>query len=299
MSSRMTVALVAILLFVLIAPQSLYVVSERQRGVQLRFGQIVKDNLDPGLHFKVPFIDRVRLFDGRLKALDLPQSRFLTQEQKAVIVDAYIKWQIDNVQRFYRATSGDAFRVNQLLTQRADSRLRNQFGSLTLNEVVSGRRDEMLHQITSALNQVALTELGVSVRDVRVKKIDLPTDVSGSVFDRMSSEREKEAQEYRSKGKELGKAIRAAAERERRVVLAEAYRKAETLRGEGDAKAAAIYAEAYQKNPEFYRFYRSMQAYRASFSDQSDMLVLKPDSPFFRYLNKADGGKNSGATAGK
>ena len=289
MNSKTMSAVIVIGLAILILANSLFIVSERERGVQLRFGQIVEADLGPGLHVKIPFVDRVRIFDGRLQALDVPQARFLTQEQKAVVVDAYIKWQITDVQKFYVATNGDLYRVNQLLTQRADSRLRNQFGSLTLNEVVSGRRDEMLQQITASLNTVAYDELGVAVRDVRVKKIDLPSDVSGSVFDRMSSEREKEAQEYRSKGKEMGKAIRASADRERRVILAEAYRKAETLRGDGDAESAAIYAKAYQKDAEFYSFYRSLQAYRESFSSPSDVLLLEPDSDFFKYLNKTNG----------
>ncbi|MCL6271980.1 protease modulator HflC [Sansalvadorimonas sp. 2012CJ34-2] len=289
MSSKAMSVVIALGLIILLAANSLFIVSERERGVQLRFGQIVKADLKPGLHVKIPFVDRVRIFDGRLQALDVPQARFLTQEQKAVVVDAYIKWQIMDVQKFYKATNGDLFRVNQLLSQRADSRLRNQFGSLTLNEVVSGRRDEMLQEITTSLNSVAYDELGVAVRDVRVKKIDLPSDVSGSVFDRMSSEREKEAQEYRSKGKEMGKAIRASADRERRVILAEAYRKAETLRGDGDAEAAAIYAKAYQQDAEFYSFYRSLRAYRESFNSPSDVLLLEPDSDFFKYLNKVSG----------
>ncbi len=273
--------------------QSLYIVNERERAVLLRFGEIVAPDIAPGLHVKAPFIDKVRIFDGRLQALEVPQARFLTLEQKAVIVDAYIKWQIKDVQRFYKATNGDLFRVKQLLTARADSRLRNSFGGLTLNEVVSGRREEMMQSITDNLNMVALDELGVVVRDVRVKKIDLPEDVSDSVFRRMASEREKEAQEYRSKGKEMGKAIRANADRERRVVLAEAYRKAEIMRGEGDAESAAIYAEAYEKDPEFYSFYRSLQAYKSSFNSRSDVLLLEPSSDFFKYLKKSTGASST------
>lgn len=287
--------LAVLVLFVLSA--SLYIVTERERAVELRFGQISDANVQPGLHFHVPFVDKVKIFDGRLQALDVPQARFLTLEQKAVVVDAYIKWQIQDVEKFYKATSGDPFRVKQLMTQRVDSRLRNSFGSLTLSEVVSGRREEMMKKITSNLNTVALAELGVAVRDVRVKKIDLPEDVSDSVFQRMASEREKEAREYRSKGKEAGKAIRANADRERRVILAEAYRKAETLRGEGDAQAASIYAAAYGKNAEFYSFYRSLQAYRSAFRTRSDILLLKPDSAFFKYLEKPAPSATSGQAA--
>ena len=289
MSSRMMSIVIALGLAVVVLSQSLFIVNERERGVLLRFGQIVEPDLAPGLHVKIPFIDKKRIFDGRLQRLDVPQARFLTLEQKAVVVDAYIKWQIKDVQKFYKATNGDLRRVNLLLTPRADSRLRNSFGGLTLNEVVSGRRDEMMEQITKSLNSVAYNELGVVVRDARVKKIDLPEDVSDSVFRRMASEREKEAQEYRSKGKELGKAIRAGAERERRVILAEAYRKAEATRGEGDAESAGIYAAAYTKDASFYSFYRSLQAYRDSFNSSSDVLLLEPDNDFFKYLNKSGG----------
>lgn len=289
MSSKALSALIAIGLGALVLTKSLYMVTELERGVLLRFGQITDADLKPGLHVKVPFIDEVKIFDGRLQPLDVPQARFLTLEQKALVVDAYIKWQIQDVEKFYKATNGELYRVSQLLTQRADSRLRNSFGGLTLNEVVSGRRDQMMEDITSGLNKVALEELGVSVKDVRVKKIDLPDDVSDSVFQRMASEREKEAQEYRSKGKEMGKAIRANADRERRVVLAEAYRKAEITRGEGDAEAAAIYAKAYEQDSEFYSFYRSLQAYKSSFNSASDVMLLEPDSDFFKYLKKPTG----------
>ncbi|WP_281645807.1 protease modulator HflC [Parendozoicomonas sp. Alg238-R29] len=289
MSSKVMSAVIVLGLVFLVLVNSLYMVTERERGVQLRFGQITHADIKPGLHIKVPFIDNVKIFDGRLQSLDVPQARFLTLEQKAVVVDAYIKWQIQDVEKFYKATNGELYRVSQLLTQRADSRLRNSFGGLTLNEVVSGRRDQMMEDITSNLNSVALKELGVSVKDARVKKIDLPEDVSDSVFQRMASEREKEAQEYRSKGKEMGKAIRANAERERRVILAEAYRKSEILRGEGDAESASIYASAYQKDSEFYSFYRSLQAYRNSFNSASDVMLLEPDSDFFKYLKEPSG----------
>ena len=289
MNSKFTSILIALGVVVLILTQSLFVVNERQRGVLLRFGQIVTADIEPGMHLKIPMVDKTAIFDGRLQALDMPQQRFLTQEQKAVIVDAYIKWKIEDVEKFYKSTNGNLQNLSRILTQRTDSRLRNSFGSLTLNEVVSGRREQMMQEITGDLNAVALEELGVAVKDVRVKKIDLPADVSGSVFDRMSSEREKEAQEYRSKGKEMGKVIQASAERERRVILAEAYRKSEILRGVGDAEAAAIYAKAYSKNPEFYSFHRSLQAYRESFNSPTDVLLLEPDSDFFKFLNKSSG----------
>ena len=223
MSSRALSLVIAIALLVLLGVNSLYVVSERERAVVLRFGQIINPNVEAGLHAKLPFIDKVRAYDSRLQTLDVPSERFLTLEKKAVIVDSYIKWRISDVYSYYRATAGDQLRANSLLAQRAESRMRNKFGGLTLNEVVSGQRDELMADITTSLDSVARTEMGVEVLDVRVKRVDLPPQVSDSVFERMSSEREKEAQEYRSKGKEIAEGIMANADREQRVLMARAY----------------------------------------------------------------------------
>ncbi|OQX36308.1 MAG: protease modulator HflC [Oceanospirillales bacterium LUC14_002_19_P2] len=288
MNSKAMTALILIGVVLLGVLSSVYVVSERERAVLLRFGEIVRPDVKPGLHFKVPFIDKLRVFDGRIQTLDVPQERFFTQEKKAVIVDAYIKWRISDVQEFYRSTSGDAFRANTLLSQRAGSRLREKFGVLTLNEVVSGQRDELMTEITQTLNK-SVERLGMQVLDVRVKKIDLPPQVSDSVFDRMSSERRKEAQEYRSKGSEMAKAIRANADRERQVIIAAAYRDSQKIRGDGDAKAASIYSKAYGEDAEFYSFYRSLKAYRDTFDSSSDILLLEPDSEFFQFMNSATG----------
>ncbi len=285
MSQKAFTGLIIVLVAILLAWGSLFVISERERAVQLRFGQVVRDSIPPGLHVKIPIIDKVRVFDGRLQTLDVPSERFLTLEQKAVIVDSYIKWRIHNVYDFYRATAGDVYRASNLLAQRAESSMRNQFGNLTLNEVVSGQRDEMMTDITTSLNEMAQKELGVSVMDVRIKRIDLPPQVSDSVFERMSSEREKEAQDYRSRGLEAAEGIMANADREKRVVLADAYRQAEMVRGDGDAKAAEVYAAAYQQDPEFYAFYRSLQAYKESFGSSGDILLIEPKGDFFRYFN--------------
>lgn len=289
MSQRSFSGIIATIVLALVAYSMLFVVTERERAVQLRFGQIVRESIEPGLHWKMPFIDKVRVFDGRLQTLDVPSERFLTLEKKAVIVDSYIKWKIDDVYAFYKSTAGDLVRANKLLAQRAESRMRNKFGGLTLNEVVSGQRDELMDDITGSLNKVARKELGVTIVDVRIKRIDLPPQVSDSVFERMSSEREKEAQEYRSKGKEMAEGIMANADREKRVLLADAYKKAEMVRGEGDAKAADIYAQAYRQDPEFYAFYRSLQAYRTSFSENRDILLVEPDGDFFKYFNSMKG----------
>lgn len=289
MSQKAFSGLIVGLVAIILAWGSLFVVSERERAVLLRFGQVVRADIQPGFHVKVPLIDKVRVFDGRLQTLDVPSERFLTLEQKAVIVDSYIKWRIHDVFAFYRATAGDVFRANTLLAQRAESRMRNKFGGLTLNEVVSGQRDELMKDITESLDGVAQQEMGISVVDVRVKKIDLPPQVSDSVYERMSSEREKEAQEYRSKGQEMAEGIRANADRQTRVIMADAYREAEMIRGDGDAKAAEVYAKAYSQDSEFYAFYRSLQAYKQSFSGSGDIMVIEPTGDFFRYFDDQKG----------
>ncbi|MDP0589391.1 MAG: protease modulator HflC [Candidatus Endonucleobacter bathymodioli] len=289
MNQKTFSGLVAITGIALIAYSALFVISAREKAVQLRFGQITREDIAPGLHWKVPFIDQIKVFDGRLQTFDVPSERYLTLEKKAVIVDSFIKWKISDVYAFYKSTAGDLMRANALLAQRAESRMRNKFGGLTLTEVVSGQRDQLMDDITQSLDGVAQTELGVSIVDVRVKRIDLPPQVSDSVYDRMSSEREKEAQEYRAKGKEAAEVIMAGADREKRVLLANSYKKAEIIRGEGDAKAAEIYAKAYLQDSEFYAFSRSLQAYKAAFNDSSDMLLLAPDGDFFKYFNNMKG----------
>lgn len=291
MNNKSIGVLLACVALVFFAYNTIFVISEIERAVHLRFGLVVNESIDPGLHWKIPFIDKIKIFDGRLQSLDVPSERFLTLEKKALIVDSYIKWKIYNVYAFYKSTAGNKAKTNALLAQRAESRMRNKFGSLTLNEVVSGQRDQLMDDITFSLNEVSQTELGISVIDVRVKRIDLPPQVSDSVFERMSSEREKEAQEYRSKGKEMAEGIMANADREKRIILANSYKKAEIIRGEGDAKAADIYARAYSKDSEFYRFNRSLQAYKTSFNNSSDILLLEPDNDFFKYLNSRSGSK--------
>ena len=285
MNNKLFFSILMLFLVVITLSSSVFIVSERQRAVQLRFREITKENIPAGLHFKIPFIDQVKMFEARLQTVRVPSERFLTLEQKAVIVDSYIKWRIHDVGIFYRATAGDSLRANALLVQRAESRMRNKFGGLTLTEVVSGQRDELMKDITESLGEVARTELGVDIIDVRVKRIDLPAQVSDSVFSRMSSEREKEAQEYRAKGREAAEIIRANADKEKRIILAESYKKAEIIRGDGDAKAAEIYANAYKKDPEFYAFTRRLKSYRESFKSANDILVLDPKGDFFEYFS--------------
>ncbi len=287
MSNKSLTALIVGVVLALVLWNSFYIVMETERAVLLRFGRIVEPDVRPGLHMKIPYINSVRKFDARLMTLDSSTSRFLTLEKKALMVDAYAKWRVDDAERFYTATSGMRQIADERLARRLEAALRDQFGKRTLHEAVSGQRDELMASVTASLNRAAQRELGIEVVDVRVKGIDLPREVNRSVFERMSSEREREAREHRAKGRELAEGIRADADRQRRVIVAEAFREAEELRGDGDARAAAIYADAYQQDPEFYKFYRSLQAYRESFSSKDDVLVLDPKSDFFRYLQQS------------
>ena len=281
--------LLALLAFV--AFNALYVIKETERGVLLRFGEVVNPDLQPGLHVKIPFVNNVRKFDGRILTVDSQSERFFTQEQKALIVDSYAKYRIADTARFYTATSGDDARAAGLLAQRINDGLRNQVAIRTIQEVVSGERDLLMETITRELDEVARSELGVEVVDVRVKQIDLPPDVSDSVYRRMNAEREKEATERRSQGSELAEGIRAAADREVTVIRANAYRDAEQIRGEGDAEATRIYAQAFGGDPEFYAFTRSLRAYQDAFRGSGDVLLIEPDSDFFRYLKDSKGGQ--------
>jgi len=287
MSNKSLTVLIVGVVAAIVLWNSFYIVSQTERAVMLRFGRIVEPDVKPGLHMKIPYVNSVRKFDARLMTLDSTTSRFLTLEKKALMVDSYAKWRVDDAERFYTATSGMKQIADERLARRLEAALRDQFGKRTLHESVSGQRDELMGVVTQSLNRAAQQELGIEVVDVRVKGIDLPREVNRSVFERMSSEREREAREHRAKGKELAEGIRADADRQRRVLLAEAFREAEELRGDGDAQAAAIYAAAYGQDSEFYSFHRSLQAYRDSFASKEDVLVLDPKSDFFRYLESA------------
>ena len=289
MSGRSLTMLIIAGLLVLLVSNSLYVIKQTERGVLLQFGEVVNPDLQPGLHIKIPFVNNVRKFDGRLITVDSQPERFFTQEQKALMVDSYAKFKIKDTEKFYTATNGEMARAMGLLAQRINNGLRNQVAIRTIQEVVSGERDQLMQDLTKELTVVAQESLGVEVVDVRVKKIDLPTDVSESVYQRMNAEREKEAREHRSQGQELAEGIRAAADREVTVLQANAYRDAELVRGEGDATATRVYAEAFTQDPEFYAFTRSLQAYQQSFNGGGDMLLIQPDSEFFRYLKNSKG----------
>jgi membrane protease subunit HflC len=285
MSNLLKVAIFFLVVLVGVT-NTLYVISEFERGITLRFGQLIEADIKPGLHVKVPFLDDVRRFDARILTVDAQPASFFTVEKKRLIVDSYAKWKIANVEIYYKATNGVERTAENRLAKRINDGLRNQFGTRTLREVVSGERDLLMNNITQELNSSVRDELGIEIVDIRVKRIDLPQEVSSQVFRRMTAERDKEAQELRSTGKEKAEKIRASADRERTIELANAYRDAEELRGKGDAKAASIYAKAYQQDAEFYSFIRSLNAYKAAFSNKGDIMLVEPDSQFFKYLKQ-------------
>lgn len=266
---------------------SLYTIKETERGVLLRFGEVVEADLRPGLHFKLPMVHEVRRFDGRTQVADAEGTEYLTKESKFLIVDAYVMWRIQDVKKFYTATGGDPRKAELLLLTQVRDGLKNKVSERTVHEVVSGEREKLMRDLTAQAHTLARNEFGIKVVDVRVKRVDFPASATESIYNRMRTEREREAREHRSQGNEQAEKIKAEADRQKQVLLAEAYREAERLRGEGDAQAAAVAARAFGKDPEFYRFYRSLQAYRASFTGKQDVLVLKPDSEFLRYLRSS------------
>ncbi len=290
MSQKFSSVLIALAVAVMLANSSLYVVSETEKAVKLRFGRIVEPDISPGIYVKIPFADDVRKFDARTLTLDAEPQSFLTVEKKRLIVDAYAKWRILDVATYYKATGGDESVAHSRLADRVNDGLRNQFGTRTLHEAVSGQRDQLMIHIVDDLNLTVRESLGVTVVDVRVKRIDLPEEVSEQVFGRMKAEREKEARELRSKGKEAAERIRADADRQETIIAANAYRDSEITRGAGDAEASTVYATAYQQNPEFYAFSRSLIAYRKAFANKGDVMLIDPDSDFFTYM-KDKGGK--------
>ncbi|NBC48931.1 MAG: protease modulator HflC [Gammaproteobacteria bacterium] len=293
---------VAVALLALIVYASTFTVQQYETAIKLRLGEIVQSDYDPGLHLKVPVLNNVLRFDGRIQTMDSRPQRFLTIEKKDVIVDSYTKWRINNAAQFYRSTGGNSARAERLLSERVNTALRDEFGKRTIQEVVSEDRLALMRTLTKEIDTKA-TEFGVEVVDVRVKKIDLPPEVSESVYNRMRAERERVARDLRAKGGEAAERIRADADRQRTVIIADAYREAEETRGQGDGRAAEIYARSYSADSEFYAFYRSLDAYRRSFAESDGMLVLSPDSEFFRYFNSRygmtpDSGEASANAAG-
>lgn len=285
---KIQLLIIVIVLLAALAPQTLYTVNMMEKAVLLQFKKVQRSNYEPGLYFKIPFIEEVKKFDKRTLTLDAEPERFITTEKKFLIVDSFIMWRIEDEEKYFTTTGGDEFAAQRLLAQKVNAGLRDEFGLRTIKEVVSGERREVMNILRDQANRAA-SELGAKVVDVRIKKIDLPDEVSDSVFDRMRSERKRVANDLRSQGAEAAEQIRANADRQRTEILASAYRKAQEVRGEGDATAAETYANAYENNEEFFRLYRSLEAYRKTFQGQGDVMVLEPDSEFFRYFNSPVG----------
>ena len=287
MNQKLGMALVVGVVLLIVVSMSVFVVDTRQKAIVFRFGEIVYLINKPGLYLKVPMIDNVRYFDARLLTIDSAEpERFLTKEKKNVLVDLFVKWQISDVQLYYISVNGDEARAQIRLLQTINDGLRAEFGKRDVHDVVSGEREIIMERMREKANEDAV-KIGVVVRDVRLKRVDLPQEVSESVYGRMRAERTRAANTLRSEGAAESEKIRADADRQREIILAKAYRDAQRLKGEGDAKASAIYARAYEQNPEFYAFYRSLDAYTKSFKNKSDVLVLEPSSEFFNYLKNS------------
>ena len=284
------------LIFVLVV-SSVFVIYEGQRGIVFQFSKIKRDSTtdqmlikEPGLHFKIPFIENVKKLDARIQTLDEAPDRFVTAEKKDLMVDSFVKWRIVDFPTYYLRTSGSVDNARALLKQKVNNGLRTEFGARTIKDIVSGDRDAIMRQALESAES-SREDLGIEVVDVRIKAINLPTEVSNSIYDRMRAERTAVAKEHRSQGQEQAEIIRATIDAKVTVMLAEAQKNAFQIRGEGDALAAKVYADAYQKDAEFYNFYRSLEAYEKSFSSKSDIMVVKPDSDFFHYLK--DGTKDN------
>jgi membrane protease subunit HflC len=291
MSNRLGIALAGALAVMFLASLSLFTVDQRERAIVFQLGEVKEVITTPGLHIKWPFIQNVRYFDARILTLDTPDAeRYITSEKKNLLVDTFVKWKINDARQFY-ISIGDEAQAQTRISQTVNATLREEFGKHTVHEVVSEDRDEIMNIVRERANQDA-KKIGVEIIDVRLKRVDLPQEVSESVYKRMDAERKSVANQLRSEGSAAAERIRAEADKEREVIIANAYKEAQRVKGEGDAKAASAYAQAFGQNAEFYAFYRSLEAYRSSFKNRSDVLVLEPNSEFFKYLKGAGkGGK--------
>jgi len=285
--NRNTILGLVLLLIIVLATQSLVVVKDTEKAILLKLGAFER-LLEPGLNFKVPFLDSVLKFEGRLRTLDTQPDRVLSSESKPLLVDSFVKYKIIDAETFYTSTNGGQDRVAEdTLQRRVRDKLRNAFGERTLQEVVSGDRDGLMLALKNSLGEDS-GELGIEIVDFRVKRIDFERELRATVFERMKTERNRIAEELRAEGREAGEKIRADADKNRTIILANATKESEKIRGEGDAVATSTYASAFNKDPEFYDFTRSLKAYKATFNDQSDILLLDPDSDYFKYLNRSE-----------
>jgi len=293
MNKHLGTLLIVLLVALVVLSASMFTVDQRQNALVFQLGEVVSVKTKPGLYFKLPLVQNVRFFDTRIQTLDsVDPERFITSEKKNVLVDSFIKWRVIDAKQFYVSVGGDETRAQIRLNQAVNDGLRAEFGKRTINDVVSGQRDEVMNLIRTKADQDA-RKIGVQVVDVRIKRVDLPETVSENVYRRMEAERKQVANQLRSTGAAEAETIKADADKQKEVIIAEAYRDAQRIKGEGDAKASAIYAAAYGRNPEFYAFYRSMQAYRESFKSKSDVMVLDPSADFFKYMKnpRAAGGQ--------
>ncbi len=287
MSGRASTILVVLALIVALVSASVFTVDEREYGIKLRFGEILRTDFEPGLHFKIPFVNNVVKYDDRILTRNNPTEEFLTQEKKNLKVDFYVKWRITDPGQYYQAVGGDELIATGRLIEIIKDGIRAEFAKRTVQQVVTADRREIMDDMMVKAGATA-RELGIEVVDVRVKRLDLPDEVSDSVFNRMRQERARIAAQLRAEGAETAERIRSEADRDRTIILAEAYKASEEIRGSGDADAANVYAQAHEKNAEFYAFYRSLQAYRRSLGAEGDVFVLGPDSDYFRYLNSPE-----------
>lgn len=276
---RLNIVIVLVVISAILFSASIFFVNEKEKAILLRLGQIERADYEPGIHFQIPFVNNVKRFDGRILTLDATPARYLTSEKKNVIVDSFVLWRIADVSTYYRSTGGNEARAQARIAQFVKDGLRGEFGKRTIQEVVSGDRDILVEEMLQSANEVA-AGFGIDIVSVRIKRIDLPNDVSSSVYSRMEAERERVAKELRSQGEEEAEKIRSNADRQRTIILADAKREAEMLRGEGDAKSTEIYATAYNQDAEFYSLYRRLTAYKNIFTEQ-DLLVIEPKGDFF------------------
>ena len=292
MNKNISKILIGVAVALILISMSMFVVDQRQNAIVFQLGEVVSVKTEPGLYFKVPLMQNVRYFDSRILTLDTGEpERFITAEKKNVMVDSFVKWRIVDVKQYYISVGGDEMRAATRLMQTVNSSMREEFGKRTIHEVVSGERERIMTVLREKTDSDA-RKIGVQVLDVRLKRVDFPVEISDSVYRRMDAERKRVANELRASGAADGEKIKADADKQREVILAEAYREAQKTKGEGDAKASALYAAAFGRDAEFYAFYRSLEAYKQSFNNKSDVMVLDPSSAFFKYLkNPGKAGK--------
>jgi membrane protease subunit HflC len=284
MKANMTNILVGAVIALIAASLSMFVVDQRQTAIVFQLGEVISVKTAPGLYFKLPLMQNVRFFDARILTLDTGEpERYITAEKKNVMVDSFVKWRIADVKQYYVSVGGDELRARTRLMQTINSSMREEFGKRSIHDVISGERDQIMQAVLQKAESDA-SKIGVQVLDVRLKRVDFPVEISDSVYRRMEAERKRVANELRATGYAESEKIRADADRQRQVILAGAYRDAQRIKGEGDAKASALYAAAFGRNPEFYSFYRSLEAYKQSFRNKGDVMVLDPSSAFFKYM---------------